>query len=93
MIDDGEKISFNETLSSVYYKGETQKITDNSRDKKETFTVKHSGENETFTVNGVSFTMIKVEGGTFQMGATSEQGSDARDEEKPVHLLPEKTYR
>ena len=50
VIDDGENISFNETLSSVYYKGETQKITDNSRDKKETFAVKHSGENETFTV-------------------------------------------
>ena len=43
--------------------------------------------NETFTVNGVSFTMIKVEGGTFQMGATSEQGGDAYDDEKPVHSV------
>ena len=87
VIDEGEKMSFNETLASVYYKGETQKITDNSRDKKETFTVKHSGENEIFTVNGVSFTMIKVEGGTFQMGATSEQGRDAFGAEKPVHSV------
>ena len=42
---------------------------------------------ETFTVNGVSFNMIRVEGGTFQMGATSEQGSDAFDWEKPVHQV------
>ena len=48
--------------------------------------------NETFTVNGVSFTMIKVEGGTFQMGATSEQGSDAESDEKPVHLVTLSDY-
>ncbi|MBR2102212.1 MAG: SUMF1/EgtB/PvdO family nonheme iron enzyme [Prevotella sp.] len=40
---------------------------------------------KTFTVNGVSFRMVKVAGGTFQMGATSEQGDDASDSEKPVH--------
>lgn len=28
---------------------------------------------ETFTVNGVSFTMVKVEGGTFLMGETAEE--------------------
>lgn len=32
-----------------------------------------------FTVNGVTFTMIPVAGGTFTMGATPEQGSDAED--------------
>ncbi len=31
-------------------------------------------QTETFTVNGVSFTMVGVEGGTFTMGATDEQG-------------------
>ncbi len=40
---------------------------------------------ETFTVNGVSFTMIGVEGGTYTMGATPEQGKDASNREKPVH--------
>lgn len=40
-----------------------------------------------FTVNGVSFKMERVEGGTFRMGATSEQGSDAWDVEKPVHSV------
>ncbi len=42
---------------------------------------------QTFTVNGVSFTMIYVQGGTFTMGATSEQGSDAFAEEKPAHSV------
>ena len=42
---------------------------------------------ETITIKGVQFKMVKVEGGTFQMGATSEQGSDAYDWEKPVHSV------
>ncbi|MBR5603243.1 MAG: SUMF1/EgtB/PvdO family nonheme iron enzyme, partial [Bacteroidales bacterium] len=45
-----------------------------------------------FTVNGVSFTMIAVEGGTFQMGATSEQGGDAYNDEKPVHSVTLSDY-
>ena len=40
---------------------------------------------ENFTVNGVTFTMVGVEGGTFTMGATAEQGSDAFDVELPTH--------
>ena len=31
--------------------------------------------------------MVYVEGGTFMMGATSEQGSDAYDSEKPAHQV------
>ena len=31
--------------------------------------------------------MVYVEGGTFQMGATPEQGDDAQDDEKPVHKV------
>ena len=46
-----------------------------------------TGETKTYTANGVSFTMIGVEGGTFQMGATSEQGHDAYDSEKPAHQV------
>ena len=42
-------------------------------------------EDKIFTVNGVTFKMIAVQGGTYTMGATSEQGSDAWDSEKPAH--------
>ncbi len=49
-------------------------------------------QNKTFTVNGVSFTMVAVEGGTFTMGATSEQGSDALDSEKPAHSVTLSSY-
>ena len=46
----------------------------------------------TFTANGVSFQMVEVRGGTFRMGATSEQGSDADDVEKPVHQVTLSSY-
>jgi len=49
-------------------------------------------EYETFTVNGVSFTMVMVEGGTFTMGATEEQGDDAYDWEKPAHEVTLSSY-
>ena len=48
--------------------------------------------NQTFTVAGVSFTMVFVEGGTFTMGATSEQGDDAGDDEKPTHRVTLSDY-
>ncbi|MCR5193852.1 MAG: formylglycine-generating enzyme family protein [Bacteroidales bacterium] len=46
----------------------------------------------TVTVKGVSFRMIRVQGGTFTMGATAEQGSDADDDEKPAHKVTLSTY-
>ena len=46
----------------------------------------------TFTANGVSFRMIPVEGGTFTMGATAEQGSDADSDEKPTHSVTLSSY-
>ena len=42
---------------------------------------------KTFYANCVSFEMVEVRGGTFRMGANSEQGSDAYDWEKPVHSV------
>ena len=45
-----------------------------------------------FSVNGVEFKMVFVEGGTFTMGATSEQGSDADDDEKPTHRVTLSDY-
>ena len=52
----------------------------------ETSTFKTNRPNE-FTVNGVSFEMVYVEGGSFDMGGTSEQGGDAYSDEKPVHSV------
>ncbi len=47
---------------------------------------------KTITVKGVSFDMIMVEGGTFTMGATSEQGNDAYNSEKPAHQVTLSDY-
>ena len=44
------------------------------------------------TVNGVTFEMVYVEGGTFTMGCTSEQGSECYDYEKPTHQVTLSSY-
>ena len=43
------------------------------------------------TVNGVTFNMIKVEDGTFTMGATSEM-TEPWDDEKPTHKVTLSSY-
>lgn len=43
-------------------------------------------------VGNVSFKMIRVEGGTFMMGATPEQGSDADEDERPPHQVTLDTF-
>ncbi len=40
-----------------------------------------------FTVKGVNFTMIKVQGGRFRMGCTAEQGGECYNDESPVHSV------
>lgn len=44
--------------------------------------------------NGVTLgmLMVNVEGGTFTMGATNEQSSDASDDEKPTHTVTLDNY-
>jgi formylglycine-generating enzyme required for sulfatase activity len=51
-----------------------------------------ASQDRTFTVGGVTFKMIYVEGGTFTMGATSEQGDDADSDEKPTHSVTLSSY-
>ena len=46
----------------------------------------------TYTVNGVKFKMVDVEGGTFSMGATAEQGGDAYSDENPAHQVTLSDY-
>lgn len=47
---------------------------------------------ETFTVKGVTFDMVYVEGGTFTMGATAEPDSEAYGDEKPAHQVTLSSY-
>jgi formylglycine-generating enzyme required for sulfatase activity len=57
-----------------------------------------SGGDQTFTVNGVSFTMKRVEGSTFWMGAQSTNSNgqnydpDAYSDESPVHSVTVSTF-
>ncbi len=55
----------------------------------------HGSQNsagEEFTVNGVSFEMVNVQGGTFVMGATAEQGDEADPVESPAHQVTLSNY-
>ena len=45
-----------------------------------------------FNVGGVEFKMVYVEGGTFTMGATAEQGLEALEGEKPAHKVTLSDY-
>ena len=42
---------------------------------------------KTFTVNGVTFELLYVKGGTFTMGCTPEQNGDCNNDEKPTHSV------
>ena len=42
---------------------------------------------QTFILHGISFKMVYVQGGTFTMGCTSEQGGDCDSDEKPIHSV------
>ena len=55
-------------------------------------TVTRSGDNMVLSVGGVSYTMVYVQGGTFTMGATSEQGREAYDDENPAHSVTLSSY-
>ena len=49
-------------------------------------------ENIAIDVNGIKIDMVYVEGGTFMMGATDEQKSDAFEDEYPVHEVRLSSY-
>ncbi|MBR4730163.1 MAG: formylglycine-generating enzyme family protein [Prevotella sp.] len=48
-------------------------------------------QTETFTINGVSFKMIGVKGGSFMMGSPDDD-KNANDDEKPQHLVTLSNY-
>ena len=42
---------------------------------------------ESYTISNVTFNMLPITGGTYTMGATPEQGSQAESDEKPAHSV------
>lgn len=55
-------------------------------------TCRGANSSATFEVNGVSFKMVAVQGGTFTMGATAEQGDEYDNDELPAHQVTLSTY-
>lgn len=49
-------------------------------------------EDKNFNIDGVEFKMVFIEGGTFTMGATSEQGDDTYENEYPAHRVTLSDY-
>ena len=58
----------------------------------ESTSAENGEENYVETAFGMELQMVYVEGGTFMMGATPEQGDDAEDAEKPVHSVTLDSY-
>lgn len=93
------EVSGNKIYVTGVKNGETTiHVTETGTGKQYTITVKVYGgipdipvETETFTVNGVTFKMIAVEGGTFWMGA-SDDDSEADNDEKPRHQVTLSDY-
>ena len=79
-INESETANVNTTLTKQATQLPTSPVNSASSDQK-----------RVITVNGVSFTMIRVDGGTFQMGATKEQKHPQKDE-KPTHQVTLSTY-
>lgn len=75
----------------AYHNGD-RKMPPAVSDKLEGGTAMGAIKTETFTVNGVSFTMVTVKGGKFTMGATDVQGGGVNDKETPAHQVTVSTF-
>lgn len=99
---DGNYLGTSPLTATLSFGSHNLKAVRDSKAVEKTITVAQTGgdssvrlaffENKTFTVNGVSFEMVAVKGGTFTMGGTSEQGSDADSDEKPTHSVTLSDY-
>ncbi|MCQ2324624.1 MAG: bifunctional serine/threonine-protein kinase/formylglycine-generating enzyme family protein [Paludibacteraceae bacterium] len=87
-----EKQHQEQRIDSISYSQERKSKRPRERKQESADTTNNNTNNLAFNVNGVSLTMIRVEGGTFTMGATSEQGSDAENYEKPTCLVTLSDY-
>ena len=55
-------------------------------------TITLQAQNKDFTVNGVSFTMVYVQGGTFIMGTSEDEDEYANENEQPSHSVTLSDY-
>jgi formylglycine-generating enzyme required for sulfatase activity len=69
------------------YEDFSQSITVNSKQRSFTLTMTEKKNVIPPVIQKLMANMVRVDGGTFTMGATSEQGSDAFDDEKPAHQV------
>ena len=84
-INEGETASVNATMNKAANNAaEQQQAINMPRDE-------YVSLRKTITVGNVSFNMIRVDGGTFMMGATSEQ-EIPKNNEKPVHQVTLSPY-
>ncbi len=72
--------------TNTQQKRQTQSSSQQSR---QNSTSQPASSSKTFTVNGVSFTMVRVAGGTFRMGSSD---SEADSDEQPVHSVTLSDY-
>ncbi len=63
------------------------------RSKSSTSTSRKLSADDWAVIRQIADNMVYVEGGTFTMGATAEQGSDAKDYEKPAHQVTLSDYK
>ena len=70
---------------------EQERLERERREKEEKERKEREAQGE-FEVKGVKFKLVKVGGGTFTMGATTEQVSDAWEYEKPAHQVALSDY-
>ena len=100
---DGNYVGTSPLTTTLSFGEHEVKALRDTKESKKTITVSQTGgttsvilsfglENKTFTVNGVSFEMVAVKGGTFTMGCTSEQGGDCYSDEKPTHSVTLNDY-
>ena len=58
-----------------------------------TYDIQYTDTTVVFSINDAVFTMILVDGGTFEMGATAEQGQEDPDrDEYPIHVVNLSSY-
>jgi formylglycine-generating enzyme required for sulfatase activity len=74
-------------LTANGYDDLLQTITVSSSSHSFTLTMKKKENSLSPVLQNLINNMVRVEGGTFTMGATSEQGSDAHNGEKPAHQV------